>query len=55
MKAKYIVPQLVQVNVQMERMISESTVNQKVYTDDSQSAGNALTKENAWGNDVWGN
>ena len=44
-----------QVTVQVERLISESTTNQKVYTDDSQSAGNALTKENAWGNDVWGN
>ena len=53
MKAKYIVPQLVQVNVQVERMISESTTTQNVYTDDSQSAGNALTKENDWDKDLW--
>ena len=42
-----------QVTVQVERLISESTTNQKVYTDDSQSAGNALTKENDWDKDLW--
>ena len=53
MKAKYIAPQLVQVNVQVERMISESTTTQNVYTDDSQSVGNALTKEYDWDEDLW--
>ena len=35
---------MVQVNVQVERMMSESTTSQKVYTDDPQSAGSALVK-----------
>jgi len=54
MKAKYIVPQLVQVNVQVERMISESTTTQNVYTDDSQEPANAMTKSqssNLWDDD----
>ncbi len=42
-----------QMTVQVERLISESTTNQKVYTDDSQSAGNALTKENFWDEVLW--
>jgi len=54
MKAKYIVPQLVQVNVQVERMISESTTTQNVYTDDPQEPANAMTKSqssNLWDDD----
>lgn len=54
MKAKYIVPQLVQVNVQVERMISESTTEQKAYTDDPQEPANAMTKSqssNLWDDD----
>ena len=45
MKAVYVAPQMVQVNVQVERMISESTTNQGVHTDDPQTPGNALVKE----------
>ena len=54
MKAKYIVPRLVQVNVQVERMISESTTTQNVYTDDPQEPANAMTKSqssNLWDDD----
>jgi len=54
MKAKYIVPQLVLVNVQVERMISESTTTQNVYTDDPQEPANAMTKSqssNLWDDD----
>jgi hypothetical protein len=45
MKTKYLAPKMVQVNVQIERMISESTTTQYVYTDDPQSTGNALVKK----------
>ena len=54
MKAKYTTPITEQMTIEVERLISESTTSQKVYTDDSQSAGNALTKENSWG-DIWDN
>ena len=58
MKARYVAPQMEQVTIQLERMISESTTNQGVHTDDPQSPGNALVKKgndyNVW-NDDWSN
>lgn len=58
MKARYVAPKMEQVDVQLERMISESTTNQGVHTDDPQSPSNALVKEdksyNVWDDD-WSN
>ena len=58
MKAKYVTPKMEQVDVQLERMISESTTSQRVYTDNSQSTSNALVKKgndyNVWDDD-WSN
>ena len=45
MKAIYIEPQMIQVSIQTNDLISESTTGQDVYTDDPQDPGGALTKE----------
>ncbi|MBR6129112.1 MAG: hypothetical protein IKQ07_05725 [Bacteroidaceae bacterium] len=45
MKAIYIEPQMIQVQIQTNYLISESTTDQDVWTDDPQDPDGALTKE----------
>jgi len=47
MKTLYIVPQTVLIELQPMFMISESTTEQKAYTDDPQEPANAMTKSNS--------
>ena len=55
MKVKYEAPQMEQFEIQLERMISESTTTQGVHTDNPQPPSNALVKEdksyNVWDDD----
>ena len=50
MKARYEAPQTRLIEVQAVRLISESTTEQGVHTDNPQLPGNALIKErrNIW-------
>ncbi|MBO7470559.1 MAG: hypothetical protein J6T78_01720 [Bacteroidaceae bacterium] len=45
MKAKYEVPQMVQVTIQARHLVSASRTNQGVYIDDPHDPGEALTIE----------
>lgn len=50
MKTIYVAPKMIQVALQTRHLFSTSTLNAKVYTDESQDVGNALTKES---NNIW--
>ena len=50
MKAKYVAPQMEQIIIQTQYLISTSTTEQDVYLDDPQTPGSALTRDNI---DFW--
>ena len=51
MKTKYKAPQIAEISVLTECLLSASTLNENIYTDDPQDPGNALTKESS--HSVW--
>ena len=53
MKTKYQTPQITEITVLTERgLLSASTLNENIYTDDPQDPENALTTESS--SSVWG-
>jgi len=52
MRTIYIAPKMIQVTLQTRHLFSTSTINAKVYTDESQDVGNALVKESSSRN-IW--
>lgn len=55
MKANYNSPKIMQVSILTKHLISASTTEQNVYTDDPQNPGNALIKENHSSHNIWDN
>lgn len=51
MKKKYVAPQLFKITVTAKHFLSASETTTRVYTDDAQTVGSALTKENKY--NVW--
>jgi len=45
MKSKYETPRMIQVMLQLQHLLSTSTIELNTYTDDPQNVSNALTKE----------
>lgn len=45
MKSTYNAPQIIQIGIRTKHLISTSTTDQDVYTDDPQNPGGALVKD----------
>jgi hypothetical protein len=53
MKAYYNTPKIIQVSILTKHLVSASTTEQNVYTDDPQNINNALVKEKDSSRDIW--